>query len=458
MPPRTTCIADVKIASGREAAFFFDKPVALKDRIVTLDVLRGFALLGILVANVDTFAGPEGMHSVPLELTKIPLAGEHIHLDLAIMTIKWMFVEGKMRAMFAMLFGAGAVLLTERLERGRQPAATADIFLRRNMWLALFGLVHGTLIWQGDILLDYGLLALLFLFPLRHVRPHRLVGVGLTIWLVGATLGFVNVSDAVPRIRQGEILLEATRAQEAGGHLNLEQQAILAAEVEARTKREAAMAQAVQDGREGLLEGIPSRTKKYLATSATIFTSGIFTEMLGAMIVGMGLYKFGFLSGLWSTRAYLVTATVGYVISLPIVLVGIWNMSRLGFTSAALLRWMGLPYELETAPGMLANASVLLVLVRKGWLKPILDRLGAVGRTAFSNYILTSIICQFVFVWSPWKLYGRLDYAQHLYIVAAVWTINLTVSALWLRVFAFGPLEWVWRSLTYWKRPQFRVL
>ena len=81
--------------------------------------------------------------------------------------------------------------------------------------------------------------------------------------------------------------------------------------------------------------------------------------------------------------------------------------------------------------------------------------LQAVGRTAFSNYILTSLACQFYFVWGPWKEYGRLEYYQELYVVGIIWLLNLTLSTWWLRYFAYGPLEWAWRSLTYWKRQPF---
>jgi len=102
--------------------------------------------------------------------------------------------------------------------------------------------------------------------------------------------------------------------------------------------------------------------------------------------------------------------------------------------------------------GTLANVSILLLMVRSGWSRGIIGMVASVGRTAFSNYILTTIICRVLFAWGPWQLYGRLEYYQWYVIVAGVWAFNLIVSSLWLRIFAFGPLEWLWRSLTYWKR------
>ena len=426
-------------------------PVNQGERLPTLDVMRGVALLGILAVNVEDFAGPESRYEIPIGLAKPAFVRWHAHLDLIILTLKWMFVAGKMRAMFAMLFGAGTVLLTERIERRGQPVRAADIYLRRNMWLALFGLIHGTLIWNGDILLEYGLTGLLFLFPLRHVAAHKLVIIGLTVWVVGGTLGLMNVYHAGTAMREGHQLLAAEHAQAAGRVLTKEQQTVLAASADAKKKEPAAIAQAVQEGRQGYLASIFGRTTAFLAFDARIFTSGFFTEVLGAMIAGMGLYKLGFLSGRWSSQSYLITMIIGYAMSTPIILIGLWHAQQLGFTKAATLQWMALPFCFETIPGTLANASVLLFLIRKGWLGFVLDRLGAVGRTAFSNYILTSLICQFVFAWGPWKLYGRLEYYQYLFVVAAVWAINLAVSFAWLQFFAMGPMEWVWRSLTYWR-------
>ncbi len=135
-------------AGTGELAGAVPAPLARGQRIEALDVLRGFALLGILVMNIEDFSGPQTLHDIPVGVAKAAFVGWHAHLDLLILTIKWMFFEGKMRALFATLFGAGCVLLTQRIER-RAPQSAADIFLRRGMWLALFGLIHGTLIWRG---------------------------------------------------------------------------------------------------------------------------------------------------------------------------------------------------------------------------------------------------------------------------------------------------------------------
>ena len=163
-----------------------------RERIQTLDVLRGFALLGILVLNINDFAGPEATHDIPYGA----FTGPHAAINLVTFYIKWMFFEGKMRGLFSMLFGAGVILLTRRLEeRGAGPIA-ADIYLRRNLILVVLGVLHYCLVWHGDILFDYGLVALLALYPLRKLSAKTLLLTGTVLSAVVATwLGMVYVGS-----------------------------------------------------------------------------------------------------------------------------------------------------------------------------------------------------------------------------------------------------------------------
>lgn len=426
-----------------------EAPVRRGMRFASLDVLRGFALLGILILNIENFAGYEALRDFPVGLIKPAFVGWHAHLDFAIVILKWVFAEGKMRGLFSMLFGAGAVLLTVRIERRCETGRAAVVFYRRNFWLLLFGICHGFLIWFGDILLPYAVLGLIFLYPLRRLAARKLIIVGLAIWLVGGTFGslrFFHVADVL----RSDAHLTAARA--AGSAATPAQLAVIGAAESERKAESASAAEAIREGRLGYVAGWRYGVAHEQSLNKRAFRSLIVLEILGAMITGMGLYKAGFLTNQRPVKEYVRLALGGYAVSTPLVLIGLWHMYRDGFSAAADARWMSIPYTTEVVGAVLANASVLLLLVRSGRLRWVFHPLSAVGRTAFSNYILTSLICKVVFSWGPWKLYGKLEFYQWYLFVAGIWTVNLIISPLWLRVFAFGPLEWLWRSLTYWKR------
>jgi uncharacterized protein len=228
--------------------------------------------------------------------------------------------------------------------------------------------------------------------------------------------------------------------------------AVIGAAESERKAESASAVEAIREGRLDYVAGWRYGVAHAQSLNKRAFRSLIVLEILGAMITGMGLYKAGFLTNQRPVKEYVRLALGGYAVSTPLVLISLWHMYRDGFSAAADARWMSIPYTTEVVGAVLANASVLLLLVRSGRLRWVFHPLSAVGRTAFSNYILTSLICKVVFSWGPWKLYGKLEFYQWYLFVAGIWTVNLIISPLWLRVFAFGPLEWLWRSLTYWKR------
>jgi uncharacterized protein len=121
------------------------------------------------------------------------------------------------------------------------------------------------------------------------------------------------------------------------------------------------------------------------------------------------------------------------------------------------LIWMQAPYDVGRIAGALGNAALLLIVLKAGGLKWLLARVASVGQMALSNYLLTSITMKVIYVWGPWHWYGYVEYYKVYYAVAAMWIFNMTFSTIWLRYFEFGPMEWVWRSLTYWKKQPMRI-
>ena len=433
----------------------FKQPTTLKERLSSIDVLRGFALLGILVLNIDGFGTPEAAHDIPIGMPKPAFAGPHAHLNLAILILKWVFFEGKMRALFSMLFGAGVVLMTSRAEKRGAGAQVADIYLRRNMWLVALGFLHGCFLWEGDILFIYGLTALLVLYPIRRLSAKTLFTVGTFISIVLSTYALLQFTGSEQDLRLSKQAALAAAARQAGKPITLEQKKVETEWNELVNEHkvtETSVQEAVTIARAGYWTNVNKRRHSYIGAHAALTDISFIIEGLGAMMIGMGLFKTGFLTGEKSYGTYAWTALIGFALSAPVYLVGILKAYASGFFFVDIEKWIYLPYYLPREAGAIALAAVVMMAVKSNVLRSLQHALAAVGQTALSNYILTTVLCQFLFLWGPWKLYGKLEYFQLLYVVFAIWAVNLIVSPIWLRTFQFGPIEWLWRSLTYVKR------
>ncbi len=428
-------------------------PVATADRLASLDVLRGVALLGILVVNVQLFSGsPSVTFNMPLRVAA--QTGAHPLADTLAMAVQWLFFEGKMRALFSLLYGAGSMLLLERLERRRGAGHAADIFHRRNMWLLLLGVVHGALIWSGDVLLFYASVSLLALYPLRLLSSRRLIWIGLPLALAGGTFGIYTLLDVGTSATSARLEQSAQDAIGRGASPSRAGAAALGKARIARARQLESLSKP-SDAPSSYLANLPANAAGYLGFVTAIFGSGWILETLGLLIAGMGLLKSGFLTGRLSTASYVRIAVAGYAIAVPIVLVGLLQSSHYGFSSSVTTVWMMLPYECQTIAAALSHASVIVLIVKHDRVRPIQRGLAAVGQMALTNYVLTSVVCQVLFVWFGLLPYGGLEHYQLLLVAFGVWAVNIVVSLLWLRVFAFGPLEWLWRSLTYGKAQPF---
>ena len=135
--------------------------------------------------------------------------------------------------------------------------------------------------------------------------------------------------------------------------------------------------------------------------------------------------------------------------------VSAWTIVRSGFDPAT-LAFASSTYDVGRLSIALAHLGVIMLLCKTGWLGWLMRGFGAIGQMAFSNYIFHSVVCAFLFTGYGFALYGRLQRYELYYVVAAIWVFQMIVSPIWLRHFQFGPLEWLWRSLTYWKRQPMR--
>jgi uncharacterized protein len=419
-------------------------PTEREERIGMLDATRGIAVLGILIMNITAFGLP---HSYDNPTNWGGAAGA----DLEAWRVAALFFEGTMRGMFTLLFGAGALLFLQRHAARSSGLLPADLFFRRTMWLIVFGLVNAyLLLWSGDILFYYGVVGLL-LFVFRNMSPRKLMALAAVIMLLQSAVTFTEWYG----YRQAAAAATSAReARDAGKVITPEQDQAI--DTFAKINAE------FQPPREELQETVERVRRSYLSAFGVVapesfhfetvffFQHGLL-ESLGMMLLGMALLKYGVLSGAASRRVYASMLLVGYAIGLAVNLFETSNLVRAQFAVESLIASY-LTYDLGRVPMTLGHIGLIGLLYQAASQSAAMRNLSAVGQLALTNYLSQSVICMFLFTGAGLALFGRLDRHELYYVVAAIWIVQLIWSPLWLRRFRFGPAEWLWRSLTYWRR------
>ncbi|PXA84058.1 DUF418 domain-containing protein [Nostoc sp. 3335mG] len=400
----------------------------------SIDGLRGLAVMGILLMNIAGFALPTGAYFNPLA------AGGTAPADLAVWAVNFVLVDGKMRALFSILFGASMAIVVERAEAaGRNGGAT---HLARMATLALFGVAHLVLIWQGDILLHYALIGTLAL-PFVLLEPRALIRVAILLLLTQLVAEGMFVANFAA-IRHAALAPGATQAAVDAW------QGISATIGVGRPEDIAAVIARMR----GPWSGIAADNLASLPTGIPFFIGFNGPETLGYMLIGMAGLRSGFLTGAWERRRYLRWAAIGFAIGLPPAIALCWLCFHAGFDTLATFAAGtvgGVPFR-----PILALAEAALALA---WLtardRP---RLRAAGRMAFSNYLGTSLLMTALFYGWGFGLFGRVERIWLYPIVAAVWALMLLWSPWWLARFRYGPFEWAWRSLARWEIQPMRAM
>lgn len=424
-------------------------PVKGSERLIAIDTLRGVAVLGILVMNIYAFAMPFVAYQNPLAY------GGTEWYNLGTWFFTHIFFDQKFMTIFSILFGAGLVMMMARAEaRGSKYGAA---WYRRNFWLLLIGAAHGYLIWVGDILFHYALIGML-IYPLRHRSPRTLIIIACVLLPIGALLGFAGGSQMQGlQAKSAEIMV----IQESGVSLTEEQTAILeqweAMAIFMRPPEEqvADDIAAYTGGYKGIVEHrVP--TVQMMQTQATL--GFIIWRVGGLMLLGMALMKLGIISGERSAAYYRKMLLIGYGAGLPIALFSAWNMQAHGWDMTWIFRVGGMPNYVASILIAFGHIALVMLIVKRGAMQRLMARFAAVGRMAFTNYLMHSIILTTVFYGYGFGLFGAIPRAWQMAIVAAVLSLQLWYSPLWLRHFRFGPAEWAWRSLSYWRLQPMRKL
>jgi uncharacterized protein len=394
------------------------QPVAEKERIVSIDVLRGFALLGILPMNIQYFSMISAAYWNPTAYGDLRGANFWVWL------LSHVFADEKFMTIFSMLFGAGILLMTSRVEAAGKPSAA--LHYRRMGWLILFGLAHAYLLWSGDILVAYGMCGLL-VYLCRRFRPRTL--------LVMGVLAIAVASTSMTAYGLWSQHWSPAQVQAAREQLWMPTPAIAAKEIAAyRGSWTAQMSFRVPDS---------------LQMETIFFVAFTFWRVTGLMLVGMALFKLGVFSARRPSSFYWTLIAVGLLIGIPVTLYGTyrdfaagWDFRYSFFYGMQFNYWASLLVSLSWV-GTIMLASKAAVLI------PLTRRLAAVGRMAFTNYIMHTAVCTTLFYGHGFGLIGKVSRVGQFAIVLVIWAVQLVASPIWLCYFLFGPLEWLWRSLTY---------
>lgn len=391
-----------------------------------LDLVRGAAVLGILAVNIAGFAGPMQAIYTPHALEPASPAGEAVHAAVLLV------FEGKMRALFSVLFGAGLLLFIERRDASGRDGERLQ--LRRLGWLGLLGYLH-YLLWWGDILFLYALVGLLAM-ALRSMTTPGLVAAALVAFTAWQGLG---LKQSLPAL-QAELHAAAGTASPA-------QHALLARHDTAVTQR---TAREMAEYHSGFLDqaGAKLRDQPFFPLRVAFLSIG---ETLPYMLIGMVLLRTGFFSGGWSRRRLRQTAALGIGLGGAATLACVIWAWRRSFPPEAMQfminHALGFPHLLMALgyAALMVLAAPTVLALRLG------QRLEAAGRMALSNYIGASVVMTGLFYGWGLGLIGRVPGEALPAFALLGWALMLAWSAPWLGRFRQGPLEWLWRCLTEWR-------
>jgi uncharacterized protein len=397
---------------------------AAPPRILTLDIVRGVAVMGILAMNIVDFAMPGEAYVNPRAY------GWESGADFASWVFSFILIDGKMRGLFSFLFGASTLLVIEGARRKGESAAS--VHYRRMLWLLVFGLLHFYLVWHGDILFGYALAGLLLYF-FRDREPKTLIrwGAGLVLFqflifaLFTATAFAASAPGASPELVEGARDLNESFAVPSAAKL---QETL-----------------ALYGGHYG---GILHHRLTEQAEEPLVGSIVFLWETLGYMLFGMAALKTGFLSGDWEERAYRQTAVICLGICVPVYAAFAYLLARDDFSPPMMWAfWATLPILIR--PVMILGTAALIILLTRGH-GALVGRIAAAGRCAFTNYLGTSILMTTLFFGYGFGLFGQLSRVELWLVVLPMWALMLLWSKPWLDRHQYGPFEWLWRSLARW--------
>lgn len=410
------------------------EPTLTSERIPSLDFLRGIAILGILFINIESFVYPNPWSSWQY--------GYESAIDHHTRFWVYFLTQGKFYTMFALLFGVGFAIFMERIQQKTQGLKAMDMYARRLWWLFVIGVIHAYFIWDGDILYHYAICGLLLL-PFRSMKSKNL------IFIVLFLVSFLFLKSHESILKRKESFVDYTEAFNKEENNRTETDKTLIASWESRySKKPPNLSEKVEIPKPTYWQGVTKAYEHLKVHKGAFYHQSLILSSLIVMIIGMVLFRTGIFSYYKSWKYY-------WAISFSILIVGL---------IINCLRYYHWTYEdhipnTSTFKGLLFTFSkeilgVAYILLLNGiyqkYLKNVkLKVLSKIGRTALSNYIFQSIILGILFYGYGFGMFNGFSRFELLGIVVAIWIIQITCTYLWLKYHKQGPLELLWRKLTY---------
>jgi uncharacterized protein len=412
-------------------------PVSQSERIGIIDSLRGFAILGILLMNIPFFGLPDPATYNPLVRHEVGTINENVWYIISLV------FDGTQRATFSMLFGAGVLLFISRVQKRSPGMAPADFFVRRQLWLVVFGLADGyLLLWNGDILFDYGIAGII-LFAFREMTPKSL------LVAAGICLLLMTARENVDLYRQKAVIIRGetvARIDTAKVKLTEQQQDELAAMKDLRDKWDTAgMKKEAAKNLRQVRGDYPTLYQNISNETMAVETLSAYTwiwDSLLFMFLGMALFKTGFLMGQGPLRFYWGLLVAGLTAGILLTYTWLEPEIRLKYDFYQYYKQVHFEYyEIGRALRSLGLFGLIILLYKSGWFNWLFSLMRPVGQMAFTNYLMQSILCGLFFYGIGLGMFGKLERYQIYYVVGVVWVLEIGWSHVWLRYFRFGPFE-----------------
>ncbi len=423
-------------------------PVSAADRIQAIDTLRGFALLGILVMNIVAMAMPFAAYFNPM------VYGGSTGVDFGAWVFAHLFFELKMMGIFSMLFGAGVILMAERAAAAGRPFGR--IYYRRIFWLLLFGLVHAYLLWHGEILVTYALCGfVLYLFRRRSVRALIISGVAVLVF--GALL---SAGGGVGQRQLRNVVQEIEAKLAAGAELTPRRQALIDQWDDLRhafAPMPVELEETVRTMRGDWREVLEANVEETISMHTQAVPFLLFWRALALMLLGMALMKAGVFTAQRSAAFYGRWVFAGFGLGLPAIAFGIRQWSLHGYDFVYGFLAAGQYNYFASVLVSMAYVGLVMLVSRSGKLPALRARLAAVGRMALTNYLMQTVLGVAIFYGYGLALFGQVSRFNLWWFILGIWAAQLAWSPWWLRRYRFGPAEWLWRSLTYWRWQPMRI-